>query len=239
MSPERPLLGQSSRRRTRARTRRGFLVASSAALFAGCSSRNGPTGDRTPTETDAKARTTASAGTAPSTPAVTADDFPFGAKVLAQATEESPARLELSLTNDAERTVELGFQPRPPFGGVVGENDDGAELVIVPDNDTVSPGGATRTGECWVWEDEVLVIEFLDWRTAEPGRTFTERYSVYYGHRDGDGNDDGDGGCAPDGTYVFENTVMGDGGQFLALSLSLELADGRVSVGAADVEKPW
>lgn len=199
VSPERPLRGQSTRRRrrTRARTRRGFLVASSAALLAGCSSRNGTTADRTPAETDAKARTTASAGTAPSTPAVTADDFPFEAKVLAQATEESPARLELSLTNDTERTVELGFQPRPPFGGVVGENDDGAELVIVPDNDTVSPGGATWTGECWVWEGEVLVIAFLDWRTAEPGTAFTERYSMY-GHHDGDG----DGGCAADGTYL-------------------------------------
>lgn len=37
---------------------------------------------------------------------------------------------------------------------------------------------------------------------------------------------------------VLENMVMGDDGQFLALSLSLELADGRVSVGAIDVEKP-
>ncbi|PSP75633.1 hypothetical protein BRC81_14695 [Halobacteriales archaeon QS_1_68_20] len=134
-------------------------------------------------------------------------------EVVSHATEATPARVEVGLTNTGDDTLDLSFGATPPFSDHGAERvDGGARAYLAPDsrrnfgldhvNDDLSAdeNPPAPTDGCWAVEDvghDLLAMS----SQLEPGKTISETYSVFADVE----NDD----CLPAGTYRFEESAGG------------------------------
>ncbi len=144
-------------------------------------------------------------------------DYPLTstADVVSHATEETPARVEIGLTNTGDDALRKSLGATPPFSDHSAERIDGdATAYLAPDSrrqfgiDHVDEDvGADENPPapidgCWVVEGVGHNLIATNPR-LEPGEEITETYSVF-----ADVDNDG---CLPAGTYRFEEPT-GDAG---------------------------
>jgi hypothetical protein len=131
------------------------------------------------------------------------------ASIIAQPSDQQPAKLRLVLKNEGDETITVDplatGHPLEDAGPLVGERGDG---VLLPRNtDTISIAGGevpdSPTNGCWRFEPgETGTIEWTmyEYRTKiEPGETYAVKHGVYY-----DGPEDA---CFPAGAYRTENRL--------------------------------
>lgn len=124
---------------------------------------------------------------------ITADDIAFDVTVLQQFTNDHPAQLEVSFTNDSETRVRLSGGPILPFTGLDGEHQDrDARLLLMPDgNDWITPTDSTgdilnvplvpssRTDGCWAVEyDGMLREQSMLVDELRPGEAVRHTYTL-------------------------------------------------------------
>lgn len=125
--------------------------------------------------------------------------------VVEQFSDSGPARLRITLTNDASTARRLAFGFVPPFGPFVGTNRDGAgELHVLPRDDV--RGGARLydsavpdepADDCWKMADTWEILDSVTVWEADPGASVACIYALL--------DDSGPDACLPAGTYRFED----------------------------------
>lgn len=131
-------------------------------------------------------------------------------KVVSHATEATPARIKIGLTNAGDTTRRIALGATPPFTAHRAERVDGNAVAhLAPDsrrnfglvhvNDDVSPGEnpSAPIDGCWIVEGTGM--DYIATKPPlEPGETLSDTYSVF---ANADNED-----CLPAGTYRFEET---------------------------------
>lgn len=221
-----------------------------ATLVAGClgESERSPPRD---TSTAATARTTAAQPTTDRTtterttrdttarPPPAADDLSAEAETLRASTNESPARITVTLANAADRDVRLHGGGNLPFSTYW---SDGGGLLLIPDDrqhvrrKDGDAGGfvpESRTNGCWQSKAMVVAEAIGVEAILGPDESVSSDFTVL-----------ADSECPPAGTYTFENEIAVNDGRAratplreLVVELALERnADGDVTSSSATVQ---
>lgn len=180
-------------------TRRTILRGSGLALatgLAGCA--GGPFGS-----TDSSAE---------STPEPKPAGVTFSGAVRRQSSEDDPARVEITIANESDAPIDLGFGPALYAGFQSRVND----LRLRPVADVGDFPDPSYEDGCWTMPSEtVSQARETEFRTLDPGGEYTERYDLF--------TIAGAGDCLPDGGYAVTTEVEVRGVQ-ARLSLTLQFS---------------
>lgn len=197
------------------------LVASALGVgIAGCAGN--PDDESSPTQTASQSPSPTASRSPTSSPTdspkptplpdVTLDDFTFDVSVAKQFTSQHPARIEASLTNQADTAITFDGGVSPPFSRYANERrDDNEWLLLVPDMsesrydvDALSGLDAlpsTPTNDvCWHVSENVYSLLRQRFTTIDAGESVTQPFDVY--DFQGDKEDDI---CLATGDYPFMN----------------------------------
>lgn len=250
-------------------SRRDFLRLSTLALgssLAGCAWNNGPstgmtrtadtgpeTTTREPTETPTPSETPTSGETpTPTTDPdksvldLTADDVSFDVAVTRQFSEEHPARIRATFTNESDVLFRLTGGTTLPISGYSvpdSRDEDGLYLLADDRENFLDPDAGERLGDdylpesaengCWTLPTRVAVAGVSRRTDLRPGGAVSMGFTVLGDH--------GTDGCLPAGSFpVSEVVTIGESPvafHALDLELGFELllgSDGSLSVEETD-----
>lgn len=204
-------------------SRRSVLQLSAIALsggLAGCSTGQSgleDNGTQTPTSSP-----TASARS-PTESTRAAPDLSLSAAIFQQPSTAMPAEVEVRLSNEGAKEVELGYGPALLFTDNSASDDLQwpENLVIDPETNVGPWKDPVRTADsCWRYPEDASrpVQSILEWRTLDAGESLSERYEVY---TDSDADS-----CLPQGSYRFQDKgYVEKESRSMVLTLVLEVDD--------------
>lgn len=177
-------------------------VATSTAIFAGCSSSSGE--DTHLISTDSEVRR--------------------------QSNNVYPPVIEFSLTNESDDSFRVSANGKKPFVTFPRLTAESGSIVLLPTTDSRVHWdvATTRTNGCWRFVDaDGNETHFVDNDIAvsvslEPGQTHRVTHQLYY---DGDESD-----CFPDGDYTADHTVeFYDAEKTVSFSVEVAFSDTQIS----------
>jgi len=228
--------------------RRHVLLGATAALagLAGCSSDDGnsPTDSDGPSGTATPDPELATETTSPTTiEQATIGDLDFGASVVTQPSEESPAEVELTLAHTHAESISVSpvslgtyaFEFLEPLSGERGD------VLLYPDSPRVSLAQGEFPEEpsngCWRVIDTSAEGERSPYlkgqnlakeKEIEPDETYSVRHEAYYRGTDSH--------CFPPDTYETTAEIeFGDQEQRVELTYTLDISsDGQFEISVED-----
>ncbi|MCT9094916.1 hypothetical protein [Haloarchaeobius sp. HME9146] len=198
--------------------RRSLLAHASVLVLSGCLSQGDRGGPAQTTATRPSATTSSPPPSSETDTGTTTQTTQSAASPVSLETEsqtirtasaETPAVVELSLTNAGPEPVALLFGATPPLTNYRGAQVDGTGSIQLFPLDSQGRVGISNTngddeievkrydGTCWVVEDTFSPVAILQQERLEPDESVEQQYEVL-SSRDG---------CAPDGEYVFTEAV--------------------------------
>lgn len=119
-----------------------------------------------------------------------------------QASESHPPQFRVSLTNEREQTVDVGYGQSLMFSA--GRTHQPEGLIIVPAADESDKQPATPMDGCWQYDEsqEVTVHADLNGETLALGESAIATFAVY--------NEADAESCFPAGEYTFQDKVRLD-----------------------------
>lgn len=195
------------------------MALSAGSFFAGCTRLEAAATGRYPSIAVEEVR-----GGSPS-------DYEFDVEVLKSFTEERPARLAITLRNEADhaRTATLASGGQV-FGDVTPDDPDSG-IVLVPDDTTGMAFTTTGTSKertiesestppaepidgCWRLERSITVFHSGKLVPVAPGEAVTTQYSVYSSAHDAR--------CLVPGSYDFSSPGYFDGDERVGFTLRID-----------------
>lgn len=174
-----------------------------------------------PGPTDSPHSTPASV-TSPTTSPSRSNSLGFSGEILGQASDEAPARVEATLSNDGSTAVEVGYGPTLLFTANGSMDYDWPEDLVLDPEGYIGPwDDPYRTDDgCWRFPEDGqrLVQSSLVWRTLDPDESLSEEYDIYT-HGDSPS-------CLPSGIYRFQDGGFVEReGQSITFTLKLEVRE--------------
>lgn len=163
-------------------------------------------------------------GGAESTPDPKPAAVTFSGSVRRQSGEDDPARVEITIANESDAPIDLGFGPAL-FAGFQSRVND---LRLRPVADVGDYPETSYENGCWTMASETVSnATRTEYRAFDPGGEYTERYDLF--------TIAGSGDCLPDGSYAIttETEIRGTQDR-LSLTLGFSVGDdGTVEVDDA------
>ena len=196
------------------------LMASVATVgVAGCTTPTDTNNERTTGTTDTISTSTTQTETA------TASSLSLASEVINQPSKDSPAKIRLSIVNQGEQAVQIGFGPALLY------TDDSADslswadkLILDPDARGVSMNGEVRyENDCWrLFQNGPEVVQSsLEYREIPRSERLSQSYSVYTA-----GNIET---CLPTGEYEFQDrSYLTSTSNPLTLSLTVQMENNQI-----------
>lgn len=219
------------RKKSNELTRRSLLKYTSVsgiALSSGCLAP-GSTGETTNSASSAQETESDTEAQPPSDPSSLAVE----SRTLEQQSTESPARFEVSVSNQGARSIPVRFGPALLFTDNADESLNWADdLVIIPESDRVGGSKPFQTDDgCWRFPTDgyVPIQSILETRTIPPDGAITESYRVYTRGKSLR--------CLPPGEYKFQDKMTaGSDDQPLVLSVIVTVSEQQNVSTSAQME---
>lgn len=155
-------------------------------------------------------------------------------EILEQATDDHPAVIRFSLTNESDDRLVLSANRLQPFVYFPRLAGTSGFVVCIPltDNDINWDVVRTRTDGCWRFldadgnETDMDIHTGLDRLTLYPGRSHRVTHHLYY--------ESEASGCFPDGNYNADHTIVFhdrfyDSEDTVTFNIKAGFSDGRIS----------
>ncbi len=152
--------------------------------------------------------------------------------MVTQPSESSPPQFRVSLTNEGEQAVTVGYGQSLMF--TAGSTQQPEGLIVVPAADDIHNQPTGPMDGCWQFEEsqEVTVNAVLRGETLAPGESATATFSLY--------NEADSETCYPPGEYTFQDVVRLDTDVLeMTLTVLITIDDsGALSVMPRESELP-